>query len=119
VSLQEITGRRLRYANAVSLDKEPAVAVELLRELSTIDLELRREEVAILTARNLGALGRRDEAMTLLEAELERDPLLLTNYDFMWTYRYQRYPLAKKNPVTQWRANRMNDVENPERFIEE
>lgn len=110
---------RQRLANALSLNTEPEAALELLRDLEVIAPTFRVEEVRILMARNLGSLGRHEEAVDLLEDLMQRDPLLRTNYVFMWTYLNQRYPTASKNPATQWRANRLKGMERPEEMIQE
>jgi hypothetical protein len=107
---------RLRLAMMRSLT-QPEIALDILSELERRDPTFRTEEVAILRARNLGALGRSVEAVELLEGVLARDPGLRSNYAVMWAYLLRRYPGASESPVTQWRINRLNGVSRPEETI--
>lgn len=90
-------------------------ALAMVDDLMKRYTDFRIEEVRQLKATNLRYLHRWEESLEVLEEAIEINPLLRTNYQFMWQKVTTQYGTHKA--VRQWKANRLAGKANPDEGI--
>lgn len=112
---------KLALANGLSNERHEE-ALDILAELNASDRSFRPIEVSLLVAINHRYSGKPERGAELLGNVISREPLVKSNDEFMWEYFVCRYPDAKggsTSPVSQWRRNRLNGLDDPVAAIDE
>jgi hypothetical protein len=90
-------------------------AIEIFQNLGEEHPGFRAEERFLLMGRSLAYLGRKEQARAAFADAIRLDPLLVTDYTFMWGRWTSLDTTAGVKALKQWRANRWAGVDHPER----